>query len=249
MQTLPWKKIAIMVMAAGIVVLGIFYFVDSKGKKNSSSFINPAFSEHISSYTAGVISSGSTIRIILANDAVDSSFIGQESSVNLFSFQPSIKGKSIWLDRRTIEFKPETRMEAGRIYEVSFELGKLLTVTQELSEFQFSFQVMPQNFEIAIDNVKPYVKTELTRQRIEGTLSTADFAEDAAVEGMVAAQQDGKNLKVSWTHTAEGKQHLFVVEDVSRKDVASVVTLSTDGKSLGLSTSGKKEVKIPALGD
>lgn len=249
MQTLPWKKIAIMVMAAGIVVLGIFYFVDSKGKKNSSSFINPAFSEHISSYTAGVISSGSTIRIILANDAVDSSFIGQESSVNLFSFQPSIKGKSIWLDRRTVEFKPEARMEAGRIYEVSFELGKLLTVTQELSEFQFSFQVMPQNFEIAIDNVKPYVKTELTRQRIEGTLSTADFAEDGAVEGMVAAQQDGKNLKVSWTHTAEGKQHLFVVEDVSRKDVASVVTLSTDGKSLGLSTSGKKEVKIPALGD
>ena len=49
---------------------------------------------------------------------------------------------------------------------------------------------MPQNFEVSIDNVKPYVKTELTRQRIEGTLSTADFAEDKTVESMVMAQQE-----------------------------------------------------------
>ena len=151
--------------------------------------VNPAFSEYITSYTAGVISSGSTVRIILANDAVDSSFIGQESSVSLFSFHPSLKGKTVWLDKRTIEFKPEGRMSSGQIYEAGFQLSKLLTVARELSEFQFSFQVMPQNFEVAIDNIKPYIKTEFTRQRIEGTLNTADFAEDVAVEKMLLAQQ------------------------------------------------------------
>src|SRR5688572_28987331 len=249
MQSFPWKKIAIGLVAMGIVVVGIFYFKDSRGRKRSDGYINPAFSEYISSYTAGVISSGSTIRIILANDAIDSTFIGNESSVTLFSFSPTLKGKSIWRDRRTIEFVPESRMSAGQIYEATFQLSKLMTVGNELSAFPFSFQIMPQNFEVTIDNVKPYVKTELTRQRVEGTLTTADFADDKTVESMLAAQQEGKNLRVSWNHTSEGKQHLFVIEDVERKESESQVSLSVVGKKLGLETHEKKVIDIPALSD
>src|SRR5688500_11351421 len=110
MLTFSWKKITIVVVAIGIVVFGIFYFTDTKGKKKSDNYINPAFSEYISSYTAGVISSGSTIRIILAQDAVDSSFIGGESTVNLFSFKPYLHGKTRWLDKRTVEFYTEPRI-------------------------------------------------------------------------------------------------------------------------------------------
>ncbi len=249
MQTFPWKKIAIGVIAIGIVVFGIFYITDSRGKKHTETYINPAFSEYITSYTAGVISSGSAVRIILANDAVDSTFIGQESSVSLFSFEPSIKGKTVWIDKRTVEFVPESRMISGQIYEVDFQLSKLISVAKELSEFKFSFQIMPQNFDVAVENIKPYVKTELTRQRIEGVLNTADFAEDATIESMLAAEQEGKNLKVTWSHTAEGKQHMFVVEDVVRKEAASKVVLSVDGKNLGITLQDKKEIEIPALGD
>ncbi|WP_276373042.1 MG2 domain-containing protein [Chryseolinea sp. H1M3-3] len=249
MQTFPWKKIAIGVIAIGIVVFGIFYITDSRGKKHTETYINPAFSEFITSYTAGVVSSGSAIRIILANDAVDSTFIGQESSVSLFSFEPSLKGKTVWVDKRTVEFVPESRMTSGQIYEVGFQLSKLISVAKELSEFKFSFQIMPQNFDVAVENIKPYVKTELTRQRIEGVLNTADFAEDATIESMLAAEQEGKNLKVTWSHTAEGKQHMFIVEDVVRKEAASKVVLSVDGKNLGISLQDKKEVEIPALGD
>jgi hypothetical protein len=125
MQNLPWKKIAIGVVAIGIIAFGVLYFTESRGKKASTNFINPAFSEYITSYTAGVISSGSTIRIILASDAVDSTFIGRESSVNLFSFSPFLNGKTVWLDRRTIEFVPDTRMNSGQIYEAVFQLSKL----------------------------------------------------------------------------------------------------------------------------
>jgi uncharacterized protein YfaS (alpha-2-macroglobulin family) len=248
MLTFSWKKITIVVVAIGIVVFGIFYFTDTKGKKKSDNYINPAFSEYISSYTAGVISSGSTIRIILAQDAVDSSFIG-ESTVNLFSFKPSLNGKTRWLDKRTVEFTPETRMASGQIYDVAFLLSKLITVPEDLERFNFSFQIMPQNFEIQIDNVKPYVKTELTRQRIEGVLNTADFAEESVIEKMLTAQQEGRNLKVTWTHTSEGKQHMFIVEDVTRGEAATRVKISAQGKDLGLDTEDEREVEIPALGD
>jgi alpha-2-macroglobulin len=164
-------------------------------------------------------------------------------------FNPSIKGTSRWLDRRTLEFKPAARLTSGQIYEARFFLSKLLVVSKELSVFEYNFQVIPQNFELTIENVKPYVKTELTRQKIEGSLFTADFAEPGAMEQVLQARQEGKLLKVNWTHSSEGKQHWFVVEEVTRKDSSSVVKLSAQGGSLGTTQTDERNVEIPALGD
>src|SRR5688572_4068142 len=125
MQSLPWKKIAIGAVAIGIVALGIFYVTSSKGTKPAVTYVNPAFGEYISSFTSGVVSSGSAIRIILSQDAIDSTSVGQETNVKLFSFSPSVSGKTLWLDRRTIEFKPASRLLSGQMYEVSFALARL----------------------------------------------------------------------------------------------------------------------------
>ncbi|HEY9046723.1 MAG TPA: MG2 domain-containing protein [Ohtaekwangia sp.] len=249
MNSLPWKKIAIGGVAVVIAVVAIFFFKNSQGTKPGPSYINPAFGEYITSYTAGVIPSGSTLRIILANDAVDSSLIGQESSVKLFSLSPSVSGKTIWLDRRTVEFRPESRLTSGQVYAVTFGLSKLLAVPAELNNFEYTFQVIPQNFELAVDNIKPYVKTELKRQKIEGTLFTADFAENTSVEKMLLPEQEGKSLNVTWTHNPDGKQHTFIVEDVARKDQASKVQLKVTGEPLGLERSEEEEVEIPSLSD
>ncbi len=249
MKNLPWKKIGLAGVGVGVVLVLIFYFIPGKSSKQYSNAVNPAFGAYISSYTAGVISSGSSIRIILAEDAVDSASIGQETSVKLLEFSPPVKGTSRWLDRRTLEFKPATRMTSGQIYEVSFFLSKLFPVSKELGTFDYTFQVIPQNFELTVDNIKPYVKTELTRQKIEGTLATSDFAESVAVEQVLHAKQDGNALKVNWTHTAEGKQHMFVVEDVTRKDASSVVKISANGGGLGINQMDERDVEIPALGD
>lgn len=249
MSNLPWKKIALGAAAIAVATFGIIYLTKSFGKKDSVTYINPAFGEYISSYTAGVVSSSSTLRITLAQDAVDSTQIGQESSATLFSLSPGAPGKTVWLDRRTVEFQPEGRWTSGQVYNVSFKLSKLLEVPQELELFEYTFQVIPQNFEVTIDNVKPYVKTELKRQKIEGVLATSDFATGEAIEGAMTAVQSGKTLKITWSHTGEGKQHPFVVEDVTRGDQPGKVELQIDGKSLGIDQNDTREIEIPALGD
>ncbi len=249
MQSLSWKKIAIGAVAIFIVALGIFYVTSSKGTKPAVTYVNPAFGEYISSFTSGVVSSGSAIRIILSQDAIDSTSVGQETNVKLFSFSPSVSGKTAWFDRRTIEFKPASRLLSGQMYEVSFALARLLDVPKELEAFEYSFQVIPQNFEMSIGNVLPYVKTELKRQKIEGVLITADYADQSEVEKMIQAQQEGKELKVDWTHVDEGRQHTFMVEDVARQDKASIVKLAVDGKSIGITQTQDLDVQIPALGD
>ena len=246
MKNLTSKKIIIAVLAISVIAVGIFFFARNDNRKQGN-FIDPAFGEFITSYTAGVISSGSTIRIVLTHDAIDST--KNIDPNNLFAFNPSVKGETVWLDKHTLEFKPSQRLKSGQIYEASFKLSKVFKVTDALSIFEYSFQVMPQNFELSVENIKPYVKTELSRQKIEGLILTADYAENKSVEKILVAKQDEKYLKLSWSHTADGKQHLFTVEDVARIDNASKVTLSIDGKSLDVDVSEEREVQIPALSD
>ncbi|MEY4929710.1 MAG: hypothetical protein RI909_434, partial [Bacteroidota bacterium] len=244
-----WKKIGLGAATVGLIAFSIFYFYDGKGAKTFNSAVNPAFGEYISSYTAGVIGSGSPIRVVLSSDVVDSSSVGDETSVKLFELSPSVKGITVWLDRRTVEFRPEARLVSGQIYEIKFQLSRLLEVPKALSVFEYALQVIPQNFEVSVDNIKPYVKTDLKRQKIEGTLLTADFADQGVVEKMLSAQQDGKSLKVNWSHTSEGKQHLFTIEDVSRKEAPSVVKLAFSGEVLGVEQHDERDVEIAALGD
>lgn len=243
-----YKKIGYGVLAAVLVVIFIFYYTTSTSQKGNPGAINPAFGEYISSYTAGVISSGSPIRIIFAKDVAELDLVGKDAG-KLFSFKPSVSGKAVWLDMRTVEFTPENRLTSGQTYELGFYLSKLIPVPKGLETFNYSFRVIPQNFGLTVDNILPYVKTELTRQKIEGTLSTADFAEKTAVEKMLVAQQDGKILSVSWAHAADGKQHAFTIEEVVRKEAASVVRLALNGESLGIEQTADEEVQVPALGD
>src|SRR5690606_2373 len=227
MKSLPLKKIAVAFLVLGVITFGIYYYITSNtSSKPVVGNVNPAFGEYISSYTAGVISSGSTIRIVFTRDAVDSTQFGNESSVRLFTLSPSVKGKTFWLNASTIEFRPDKPLQSGQRYQLEFALSRVLEVPKDLGNFEYSFQIIPQNFEISIDNVRPYEKTNLNRQKVEGTLYTADVAESASVETMLVSRQEGNNLKISWVHTDGGKQHLFTIEDVKRGDVASKVQLT-----------------------
>ena len=141
MNNLPWKKIAVGVTAILVIAFGVFYFTNLPARKPVAHIVDPAFGEYVSSYTAGVVNSGSKLRIMLSQDVVDSAEVGQETSVKLFSFRPSIPGKTIWLDRRTVEFQPEGRLASGQVYEVDFQLSRLLEVPKKLEVFEYTFQV------------------------------------------------------------------------------------------------------------
>jgi len=243
------KKALIGLLAVGVAAAGIYYFAFRKTEQPVNSTINPAFGQYITSYTAGVIGSGSPIRVVLSHDVAEETAVGSETTLKLFDLNPSVKGTTVWVDKRTLEFKPEARLISGQIYKVNFSLSRLMEVPADLKTFEFSLQVIPQNFEVSVDNIKPYVKTDLKRQKIEGMVYTADFAENESVEKMIAANQEGTSLKVTWTHAGEGKTHSFVVEDVARKDAASKVTLAFAGASLNVEHEEEREVEIPALGD
>ncbi|MEO5601498.1 MAG: hypothetical protein ABIR06_11290 [Cyclobacteriaceae bacterium] len=181
---------------------------------------------------------------------VDSADVGQTNSIKLFDFSPSIQGKIIWIDKRTVEFKPENRLTSGKRYEARFMLSRLFNnLPKELATFEYSFQITPQNFEVYIQNIKSYLKAHLKKQKIEGVLNTADYAELRLVEKTVDAVQEGKTLRVTWTHTGDGLHHGFTVEDVMKNDAAGKINITVNGQAFGIDRIENEVVDIPSIDD
>lgn len=244
-----WKKIALGAFAISIIGL-IVYFKTNVAKPEPTTAIDPAFAAHISAYTAGMLPSDAVLNIEFTREMVDSSSIGQAVSEKLFDFSPALSGEAVWQNTRTIRFTPEARMKSGERYRAQFFLSKLVDdLPKTLRTFQYSFRVIPQNFDLQVINTKSYSKTNFAQQKIHGALYTADYAVGENVERMIEATQSGKALPVEWTHGANGREHHFIVSDVARTSKPGSVVILAKGNSLGVQREEETTVEVPAIDD
>jgi hypothetical protein len=130
------RRTLITIVTTIALVLLIVYLVTSGHKKT---VVDPAFSKYIESYTTGVVSKQSPIRIRLASDVQVTHQQNEEITEDLFNFSPSIKGKAIWTDARTIEFRPDEKLDPGKNYTADFKLSKLIEVPGHFDHFKFSY--------------------------------------------------------------------------------------------------------------
>ena len=219
------------------------------GRQDDFSSPKNLYVDYISSFTGGVISRTSPIRVRLAKAAGDS-LAGKAMEASLFQFSPSIKGTAQWEDNRTIVFTPAEHLPANTTYEAEFRLDEAMAdVPGDRSTFRFTFQTLIQNYEALVNRLQPYDKNNLKRVKIEGQVQTADFSDNASIEKLLAATQEGKSLKISWDHSSPNNVHSFVVEDVARTDNEGEVVLAFDGSSIGADKKEKIELRIPSLDD
>ncbi len=230
-----------------LVIVSALYFFVSKAESKKSTRINPAFASYISAYSSGVLSKTSTIRIQFVGNFGDSSKIGSEA--NVFDFEPEIKGKTTWIDASTIEFKPDQPMPSGQKYEAVFKLDRIIDVAAELEEFNFSFQIIAQSFEVTQPTFEAIDNQQLVYQRVSGTLITADVETDKQVEQLINASYAGENCKITWQHSADQRTHRYLIDSVERKSTATTFSLKWDGSIIGIDSKGEHVLNIPALGD
>lgn len=231
-----------------LLTIGSILFLGCEDKVLPVKPIDPAFTNYIQAFTAGVISNQSKIRIQLT-EANSNAEKGKELEEDLFDFSPDVEGKAVWLDERTIEFIPKERLPSGVLFQVAFDLDEIQDVPKNLEVFEFRFQVIRQTLNVAFEGMKAYNDEVLKWQQLRGSVQTADFAELAEIEKAVYATQDGKELDLSWEFDSEGFSHVFYVDSVSRKETEEKVVISWDGEGIGSEVSGEEVVVIPALGD
>ena len=233
----------------GIVLIG-WLIVAWWGAEDFSdnSQVDPAYAAYIEHYTGGVISKETPLTLRFYQAVVDSAALREAIDDTWFHFKPSVEGHAYWVDPQTITFLPKEPWQSGQRYQVKFELDEVLDVPEQHRDFEFSLQIMHQNYSLEVVGLEPVSDTDYSQQQLRGTLLTADVAEASAVETMLTATQRGaSDLEVVWDHAADQRTHHFTVQNIVRQDSSRSVQLSSRGAPIAVADTQQQVVQIPAL--
>ena len=181
-----------------VLVFCVFFIFQSCGRKSAADFNSDfsLFKEYIVSFTGGIVSSESDIRVVLAFDKKEWK-ANQVLDSDLFDISPSVDGKVVALSPNTIAFIPEKKLKPGTEYQVTLNLDKLITIPKEkekiLSEFNFTVKTIKQDFTINTADIQSYSKEY---QYLNCVLKTADNIDIETAKKLVEAKQKGNNLKI-----------------------------------------------------
>ena len=211
--------------------------------------IDPAFSKYIESYTTGVVSKESTIRIRLAGEVQTSHVQNEQLSDNTFDFSPSIKGKAYWIDARTIEFRPDKKLDPNKSYTADFNLGKIVKVADHFEHFSFAFQTIKPDFTVSFTGLQTATNTSTDKMKLGGVIQTADNEDPAEIEKLLNVNFSSP-VHISWVHNPVTKTHQFIITQLIReKGKVNPLSVSWDGNSIGVEKKGSQDFQIPAIGD
>jgi uncharacterized protein YfaS (alpha-2-macroglobulin family) len=217
----------------------------SCGKKTTAPVSE--FTPYISAYTGGWIEPHSTIRIELSAEQPDAQPFA-EIKENLFAFTPSMKGKTQWLDKRTVEFVPEPgALKSGKTFEAEFKLGKVMKVDKRLQTFSFSFRTEEKNFDMVLNALQIKDNQSVT---VSGEIRfNGETTEEIVKKGFSATMIDKQPLSPKIENAGNAKEFRFVIENIQRKNSKSLLTVAFDGKAFGADNKRSEEISIPAIND
>ena len=224
----------------------LLFTLFSCSKKEKWIEVDPAFSKYVDAYTTGTVSKTSAIRVRLAEDASTTHTVGEEVKEKLFHLSPSVKGKTYWVDARTVEFKPESNLKTDELYEVNFKLGKVSKVPGRYADFRFSLKTVKPSFKVEQSGLRSAAKTKMI---LGGSVQTADIEKGADIEKVLTASYNNKTLPISWQHNDAAKTHNFTVQNIDRGSNAGKLELKWNGSPVSMDVKGDQTIEVPAAGD
>lgn len=235
--------------------------------------VNPAFGQYISAYTSGMVSRKTSIRIELAKGYFETHSVLNKSSVkdsvlftspanaqlvalpdstileDIFSFEPKIKGKAIWISDRIIEFIPAETLPVNQLYNVKFNLEDVMVVPEDFETFRFQFSTFPQNLFVTVDGLRTYDDYNIEWQKLTGKLTTSDNEDTSAIRKTLTVTQNGKKMPVDISYSYNNNEFYFYVDSIERRMQPGKVIVSWDAESIHASQKGTQEIPVPSLGD
>lgn len=235
------------VFVIGLITIGaIILFLVFRPKQKTA--IDPAFGKYIGSFTAGVISKESTIRIRMANEVQITHAQNEPLKDGLLDFSPAVKGKAYWVDAQTIEFRPEGKLVPDKDYEADFDLGRIMKVPDELEHFKFSFKTIKPDFTVTFNGLQTATATSLNKMKLTGSIQTADNEDQVSIEKIISASYPSPAV-ITWQHHPATKTHDFTVNNLSRAtNNPTQLGISWSGDILNIGKKGREQFQVPAIG-
>jgi len=225
-----------------IAFIWLFAACDQTDKSKK---VDKGFTSYVNAFTSGIMSNADPIIIELKEAQKVKS--GDKASEDFFEFTPEIKGSAIWKDPFTLVYYPDEKLPSAKSFKAVFHLSKLMTLPKKYKDFTFSFQTKKQAIEVQMQGMQAYHSKNLTWNKLEGDLTTADFADSQKITEVLSATQNAKRKNITWQHNYEAKKHHFVIDSIFRGDKQSDVIVQWSGKPVGAEQEDEKVVNIPSI--
>jgi uncharacterized protein YfaS (alpha-2-macroglobulin family) len=235
-----------------IFVFCVCVLFQACGRKSAADFNSDfsLFKEYIVSFTGGIVSAQSDIRVVLAFDN-NNWKVNEVLDDDFFDISPSVNGKVVALSNNTIAFIPEKKLESNTEYQVTLHLDKLnLKVAEKdkgLSNFNFTVKTIKQDFVVNTLDVQSYSKEY---QYLNCVLKTADNIDFETAKKLIEAEHNGNDLKIIFEKSnAVGKEFKFRIDSIQRLDIASNLEIKYDGTDYDIDQKGTIDFPITTLNE
>lgn len=229
-------------------LIGLFlaiFVLHSCTKKSVADFDSDfsLYKDYISSFSTGMVSVDSDIRVQLAFNKSDWEK-DEELDDDLFEISPSISGKVVALSNNTIAFIPKDKLEQNTLYRVTLNLSKITNkVPKELSKFNFSLKTFKQDFVVNTNDLQSYNRDSYY---LNGTIKTADNLSFEDAKKLISATQNGDDLKISFDKSfSTSTEFKFTIENIKREDKDGKINIEWDGDDVDIDQEGEMDVIIP----
>ncbi|MBF4484697.1 MG2 domain-containing protein [Flavobacterium sp. CSZ] len=235
-----------------VLAFCVFIIFQSCGRKSAADFNSDfsLFKDYIVSFTGGIVSSESDIRVVLAFDKKDWK-VNQVLDSDLLDISPSVDGKVVALSSNTLAFIPEKKLNPGTEYQVTLNLDKLTAIPKEkekeLSKFNFTVKTIKQDFTINTADIQSYSKQY---QYLNCVLKTADNIDIETAIKLVSASQKGNNLKIKFEKkTGTAKEFNFIIDSIQRYDESTNLEIAYDGNDFDIDQKGQLDYAITSINE
>ena len=226
------------------VIILLFSLTACREKVNDSG-PDPSFSEYVTSFTSGEISTEAALVIQLAGP-VDIFEQGNPLPQGIFSLKPEAKGSLIYLSGGTLRFRPDTPFKSATSYRVSLDLSKLLDIKEKTSKFEFTFSTIAQNLSFSEDGLHTSTSLEAGLMSWSGSIITADAAAPEKLRQTITATLDGQPVTLVMTSHPDRRPFNFMADSIVRHETREKrLNIKWNGKPLDVNQSGSSEIIIP----
>lgn len=231
-----------------LMLLLAFSACDNKKQQQKAEEIKypEEIAKEVSYVTNGDIHFDEVVQIIFQNNIVEESEV-ETSPANVFSFDPSIEGKAVWVSKSVLEFRPENNWPMRSTYTGTLNLKKLSSyfADKEINELKLSIHIVGRNLET--------VQNELALEKADDPNNfvykgSVQFNEKTTLEAIsTAAEIDGPtSVKLNWSQLDE-KSFQFISAPIKRTSKEQVYEFIIDKDPLSLENTYSEQFTVTPI--
>lgn len=220
-------------------------------QKDSTMNYSEKIAKLVSKVTSGPIRSTDKIMVWFNQDLGNVDKVGNELKGNIFTFEPSIEGKTYWLDSKILVFEPNEPLEYRENFNAKLDIKKVTDKLKgvENEKLVFQFRILGRELLIYKGNLTLKEKNNPNLVNYRGKIV---FTEDTKIENLqeaISLNYNNKEYPLNIFAEPDNKSFTFISGDIIRDKITKDFKLTIKKEPLDLTDDFSEEFQVTTLSE